>query len=114
MARSVAETGEPVPLGVLADGTRYFVSAGEVAVDGDLVRCHLCGAWRRSVTAHLRAHGWTKDAYCTAFGLERGQSLEGAATRKLRAASFTARLLFEPAVRAGSVRGRDRASTGAL
>jgi hypothetical protein len=32
-------------------------------------------------------HGWTKEAYCAAFGLERGQSLEGPETRKLRAAA---------------------------
>lgn len=25
----------------------------------------------------LRAHGWTKAAYCETFGLERGQPLEG-------------------------------------
>jgi hypothetical protein len=72
------------------------------------------GRWRRSVTAHLRGHGWTKDAYCAAFGLERGQPLEGPATRKLRAAAFSARLVFEPAVVAGSERGRAMARTGAL
>jgi hypothetical protein len=111
---------EAVPLaprqavGVLTDGTAYFAPVGEVEADGDLVACHLCGEWRRSVTAHLRAHGWTKDAYCEAFGLERGQSLEGAATRKLRAASFSARLVFEPAVIQGSERGRAMARSGEL
>jgi hypothetical protein len=103
-----------LPLGALADGTRYFAPPGVVVAEGDLVLCHLCGCWRRSVTAHLRAHGWSKEAYCTAFGLERGQSLEGASTRKMRAASFTARLLFEPAVRTGSARGRARARSGEL
>lgn len=111
---SVQQTVPSAPLGLLADGTPFFAPVGEVTVDGDLVICHLCGCWRRSVTAHLRAHGWTKDAYCAAFGLERGQSLEGAATRKMRAASFSARLLFEPAIRAGSARGRARASSGEL
>ena len=48
------------------------------------------------------------------FGLERGQSLEGPETRKLRAAAFAARLLFEPAVREGSAAGRQRARTGDL
>ena len=103
-----------LPLGALADGTPYFAPPGAVVAEGDLVLCHLCGRWRRSVTAHLRAHGWTKEAYCAAFGLERGQSLEGASTRKMRAASFAARLLFEPAVRAGSARGRARARSGEL
>jgi lambda repressor-like predicted transcriptional regulator len=71
---------------VLADGTPFFAPVGEVVLDGPRVICHLCGRPWRSVTAHLRAHGWTKQAYCAAFGLERGQSLEGAETRKLRAA----------------------------
>jgi hypothetical protein len=101
-------------LGTTADGVAFFAPCGEVVADGDLVLCHLCGRWLRSVTAHLRWHGWSKAAYCEAFGLERCQSLEGAATRKLRAAAFSARLIFEPAVRAGSERGRDRARSGAL
>jgi lambda repressor-like predicted transcriptional regulator len=84
---------------VLADGTPYFAPLGEVLVE---------------VTVHLRGHGWTKQAYCAAFGLERGQSLEGPETRKLRAAAFTSRLVFDPAVRAGSAAGRERARSGAL
>jgi hypothetical protein len=79
-----------------------------------MVTCHLCGRSLRSVTAHLRVHGWTKAAYCDAFGLERGQSLEGQNTRKRRAAAFTVRLVFDPAVRAGSAAGRQRARSGEL
>ena len=100
--------------GRLADGTAFYAPLGEVITDGDLVLCHLCGRLRRSVSAHLRVHGWTKDEYCAAFGLERGQSLEGTATRKLRAAAFSTRLLFEPAVRDGSAAGRARARAGSL
>jgi transposase len=103
-----------VPFGVLADGTPYFAPLGEVIVEGSRVICHLCGQALRSVTAHLRKHGWTKQAYCEVFGLERGQSLEGPETRKLRAAAFTSRLVFDPAVRAGSAAGRQRARSGAL
>ncbi len=103
-----------VPVGVLADGTPYFAPLGEVLVEGSQVICHLCGRALRSVTVHLRRHGWTKQAYCAAFGLERGQSLEGPETRKLRAAAFTSRLVFDPAVRAGSAAGRERARAGAL
>jgi hypothetical protein len=102
------------PVGMLADGTPFYAPIGEVAADGPLVTCHLCGRALRSVTAHLRMHGWTKQAYCEAFGLERGQSLEGQETRKLRAAAFTSRLVFDPAVRAGSAAGRARARTGEL
>ena len=103
-----------VPVGVLADGTPYFAPFGEVIVNGSRVICHLCGRALRSVTVHLRGHGWTKQAYCEVFGLERRQSLEGPETRKLRAAAFTSRLVFDPAVRAGSAAGRQRARSGAL
>ena len=101
-------------VGVLADGTPFYAPIGEVVVDGARVTCHLCGRSLRSVSAHLRAHGWTKQAYCAAFGLERGQPLEGPETRKLRSAAFTARLIFEPAVREGSAAGRERARSGDL
>ena len=102
------------PVGMLADGTPFYAPIGEVVADGPLVTCHLCGRALRSVTAHLRVHGWTKQAYCEAFGLERSQSLEGQETRKLRAAAFTSRLVFDPAVRSGSAAGRERARTGEL
>jgi AraC-like DNA-binding protein len=101
--------------GVLADGTAFYAPFGEIViVDDALVTCHLCGRSLRSVAAHLKAHGWTKDAYCEAFGLERGQALEGPQTRKLRAAALTARLVFDVAVREGSAAGRDRARAGDL
>jgi hypothetical protein len=101
-------------VGVLADGTAFYAPIGEVITDGTRVICHLCGRSLRSVTAHLRAHGWTKLAYCETFGLERGQSLEGPETRKRRSAAFTARLIFDSAVREGSAAGRELARTGAL
>src|SRR5262245_61547426 len=91
---------------VLPDGTPCYAPIGEVVVDGPLVTCHLCGRGLRSVAAHLAAHGWTKERYCEAFGLERSQSLEGPETRKLRAAALTARLVFDPAIREGSAAGR--------
>ncbi len=78
------------------------------------VICHLCGRALRSVTTHLRVHGYTKDTYCAVFGLERGQSLEGPDTRKLRAAALTSRLVFDAAIRAGSAAGRRRARSGEL
>jgi AraC-like DNA-binding protein len=100
--------------GMLADGTVFYAPIGEVVIDGGLVICHLCGRPLRSVTAHLRVHGWTLGAYREAFGLERGQSLEGPGTRKLRAAALTSRLVFEPAVREGSAAGHERARDGRL
>jgi ROS/MUCR transcriptional regulator protein len=99
---------------VLADGTPCYAPVGEVVADGVLVVCHLCGRSFRSVAAHLASHGWTKDRYCLAFGLERSQPLESAETRKLRAAALTARLIFDPAIREGSAAGRARAKAGDL
>ena len=110
----IADSRFGSPVGVLDDGTPFYAPIGEVIVDGSLVTCHLCGRSLRSVTAHLRVHGWTKQAYCDAFGLERGQSLEGPETRKLRAAALASRLVFDPAMRQGSAAGRDRARSGDL
>ena len=108
-AAAPARAAAPWPVaGVLADGTPFYVPAGQVAVDGDRVICHLCGRAFRSVPAHLASHGWTKDRYCETFGLERSQSLEGQQTRKLRAASLSARLVFDRAIRDGSAAGRER------
>ena len=89
-------------VGMLDDGTPYYAPVGEIAADGSRVICHLCGRSLRSVVAHLPSHGWTKDQYCEAFGLERGQSLEGTETHKLRAALLTARLALDPAIREGA------------
>src|SRR6202012_199703 len=101
-------------VGVLADGTPYYAPAGEIVSDGTAVTCHLCGRSLKSVAAHLRVHGWTKAAYCETLGLERGQSLKGREPRRRRAASFAPRLIFDPAIRAGSAAGRQRAAAGEL
>ena len=94
---------------VLADGTPAFAPVGEVVVTGTRVICHLCGRALRSVPAHLRVHGYTKEAYCLAFGLERGQSLEGPDTRKLRSTALASRLVFDLGV---PDRQRRRAAAG--
>ena len=112
-SRAVRRVVRPV-VGVLADGTPYYAPIGQIVSDGTTVTCHLCGRALKSVAAHLRAHGWTKAAYCETFGLERGQPLEGQETRKRRAASFAPRLIFDPAIRAGSAAGRRRAAAGEL
>jgi hypothetical protein len=112
-SRGARRVVRPV-VGVLADGTAYYAPIGEIVSDGTTVTCHLCGRPLKSVAAHLRGHGWTKAAYCETFGLERGQPLEGQETRKRRAASFAPRLIFDPAIRAGSAAGRQRAAAGEL
>jgi len=113
-ARGRAQPAARPVVAVLPDGTPAFAPIGEVVLTDARVVCHLCGRALRSVTAHLRVHGYTKEAYCAVFGLERGQSLEGPDTRKLRAAALTSRLAFDTAFRAGSAAGRQRARSGEL
>jgi len=115
-AGGAARTGTPMRAvaGVLDDGTPIYAPIGEIVFDGQRVTCHLCGRAFRSVAAHLASHGWTKERYCETFGLERSQPLEGPETRKLRAASLSARLVFDPAIRDGSAAGRERARRGEL
>src|ERR1700677_4031698 len=112
-SRAVRRVVRPV-VGALADGTPYYAPIGVIVTDGTTVTCHLCGRSLKSVAAHLRVHGWTKAAYCETFGLERSQPLEGQETRKRRSASFAPRLIFDPAIRAGSAAGRHRAGAGEL
>src|SRR5262245_10493766 len=99
---------------VLPDGTPCYAPIGTVVRDGDRVLCHLCGRWFRSVVAHLRSHGWDHLAYRETFGLLRGEPLEGATTRGLRAKAMTVRRTQDPAVRAGCELGRELVRSGAL
>ncbi|GAB3891832.1 hypothetical protein GCM10029964_065650 [Kibdelosporangium lantanae] len=87
---------------------------GTVERDGDRVQCHLCERWFRSVAAHLSSHGWSHVAYREAFGLERGVSLEGEATRQRRAELMRRRRVDDPVIRAGVERGIELARSGAL
>ena len=103
-----------VPVGWLADGTAHYAPVGRLLADGDRVCCHLCGRWFLSVASHLRVHGWPKAEYVAAFGLERGNPLSGAATRKRRSAAFTARQAVEPAIQRAQAEARARAGSGAL
>lgn len=103
-----------VPVGWLADGTAYYAPVGCLPADGDRVCCHLCGRWFLSVASHLRVHGWAKAEYVAAFGLELGNPLSGAATRKRRSAALTARLAVEPAIQHAQAEARARAGSGAL
>jgi len=99
---------------VLPDGTPCYSPIGTVLGEGARVQCHLCGGWFRSVLAHLRVHGWDQAGYRAAFGLERGQPLEGPDTRRRRAVALRVRRAVEPAVRLGFEAGQQRARSGAL
>ncbi|HEX4247193.1 MAG TPA: hypothetical protein VH008_04950 [Pseudonocardia sp.] len=99
---------------VLPDGTPCYSPIGTVLADGARVQCHLCGGWFRSVLAHLRVHGWDQAGYRAAFGLERGQPLEGTDTRRRRAVALRVRRAVEPAVRVGFEAGQQRARSGDL
>ncbi len=90
------------------------MAVGTVEREGDRVQCHLCGRWFKSVTAHLSSHGWDHIAYREAFGLERGASLEGDATRKRRAALMRKRRVLDPAIRQGVQHGIEMARSGLL
>ncbi|MEV6233170.1 hypothetical protein AB0L88_35420 [Saccharopolyspora shandongensis] len=92
----------------------HHAPIGSVAREGDLVQCHLCGRWFRSVVAHLRSHGWDHLSYRQAFGLERGESLEGNETRRRRARAMRARRALDPNIRAGSRLGQVWVRSGAL
>ena len=73
-ARSGSAPAEPAsrdrpvrpPAGMLAGGAPCYAPFGEVLLEGALVVCHVCGRPLRSVPAHLRVHGWTKQEYCAA------------------------------------------------
>ncbi|PKW16623.1 hypothetical protein [Saccharopolyspora spinosa] len=92
----------------------HHAPIGSVVREGDLVQCHLCGRWFRSVIAHLRSHGWDHLSYRQAFGLERGESLEGTDTGRRRARAMRARRVLDPNVRAGSQLGQVWVRSGAL
>ncbi|SNT63626.1 hypothetical protein SAMN05421812_115167 [Asanoa hainanensis] len=102
------------PVGRLPDGTGYHAPLGRMVADGDRVCCHLCGRFFLSVASHIRVHGWSKADYLAAFGLELSNPLSGEATRKRRAASFTARFAVEPAIQRAQRLAHDRARSGAL
>lgn len=101
-------------VGVLPDGTRHLVPVGEVWTDGTHVCCHLCGRWFRSVTVHLRSHGWTVARYREQLGLEQSAPLEGLCTRDRRARALESRQRTEPAVVLGIATGRELARSGEL
>ena len=77
MKRELSTSGSAPPeLGRLPDGTPFYSEPGRVAYDpdADLVQCHLCGEWFRTIGgAHLiRRHGWTLSRYRDAFALLKG------------------------------------------
>lgn len=47
----------------------------EVSDDGSQVQCHVCGRWYGGLSAHVRVHGLTTDAYKERYGLARRLSL---------------------------------------
>ncbi|TCK25802.1 hypothetical protein [Pseudonocardia endophytica] len=102
------------PVGELSDGTVHFVPIGEMEIDEEAARCHLCGDWFRSVGVHLRVHGWDRAGYRDAFGLERGQSLESLTTQRRRSTALTRRRARDPRVRAGCETGLRWATSGEL
>ena len=85
-----------VPVGSLDDGTPYFAPLGELVydADSDRVQCHLCGRWFRHLTwSHLyRRHGWNKDDYVRAFGLNLHRPLHTPTLSVLKSDALKARM----------------------
>lgn len=68
----------PQPEGQLDDGIPYYAPLGELRYDPDTdrVQCHLCGDWYRHLSwTHLYRHGWSREDYVRAFGLNLHNSL---------------------------------------
>jgi len=101
-------------LGVLADGTEYFVALGQLEVvdGGTRVLCHLCGQpFRLLSTTHLRGHGWTPAQYREAFGLNRGAPLCAPSVSEQRRVAGYERYA-DPRVRAGLAIGQQMVRSG--
>lgn len=104
------------PIGVLPDGTEYYVPLGrlEFADDDRRVLCHLCGAPFRLLSAtHLRGHGWTPQAYRQAFGLNRGTPLCAPAVSEQRRVTGRDRYARDARVRTGLAHGQELVRSGA-
>jgi transcriptional regulator with XRE-family HTH domain len=106
------------PRKTLPDGTIYVGDIGVLATDrdGELVQCHLCGRWLRTIGgAHLgQRHGWNAEQYRAAFGLTGHRSLECPARGQQRSTVQRRRMRDEPAIRAAISRGIQRARNGEL
>jgi hypothetical protein len=103
-------------MGVLADGTEYFVPLGRLDfVDDDRrVLCHLCGKPFRLLSAtHLRRHGWTPLEYRQAFGLNRGTPLCAPVLSEQRRAVGRDRYAHDARVRTGLAQGQELVRSGA-
>jgi predicted nucleic acid-binding Zn-ribbon protein len=84
------------PVGTLEDGTPFFSPLGEVAYDADvdLVQCHLCGRWLRTIGgSHLvRTHGWSIERYRAAFKLPKRIATAAKGTSETRRLLLAARI----------------------
>ena len=92
-------------MGNLDDGTPYYAPLGELVYDpdADRVQCHLCGRWFRQLTwSHLyRRHGWNKDDYVRAFGLNLHRGLLTPTLSVQRSHALRARMNTDPGIRRG-------------
>jgi ROS/MUCR transcriptional regulator protein len=104
------------PVAALEDGTALYAPLGELPYDPveDLVQCHLCGDWHRTLGPHLRRHGWTADEYRRAVGLSPRRPLVTPSVSSRRATIARALAERDPRVCAGLALGVERARSGAL
>lgn len=74
---AVGHRGTHAHLWSLPDGTGLHAPYGQLVRDPGTGRvcCHLCGRWFRSVSSHVRRHGYTAESYREAIGLCRTRPL---------------------------------------
>lgn len=108
--------GTHTHLWTLPDGTGLHAPYGQLVRDPATGRlcCHLCGRWFRSLSSHLRRHGYTAADYRATMGLCRtrpmtSEDLSGAIARR-QAAAYRR----DPEVRNMLAQGRAMARPGKL
>lgn len=100
----------------LPDGTGLHAPRGQLVREEGTGRacCHLCGRWFRSLGSHLRAHGWTAEAYREAMGVCATHPLTAPDVSSAIAARQSRAYRRDPEVRARLAIGQDLARTGEL
>jgi hypothetical protein len=76
---------------------KSVLGALEYDQDADLVKCHVCGSWLKSLGAHIRTHKLKKHEYKRRFGLALASSLNSIHTRRKHRTSAKNRMLCDMA-----------------
>jgi hypothetical protein len=102
-------------LWALPDGTGLHAPVGHLVFDGQMkVCCHLCGKWFIALSARVRVHGYTADAYREAMGLGVTTALVAPALSQRISEKRTAAYRTDDEVRLRFATGHQMASDGRL